>query len=591
MMLYFDPFVLPFTIGIIGLIIFLIIKFSRWIILFSSDEKRTIKRNILTTKSIKAIFEVINESLIHNKIFKVNPFLGYMHMCFGLGWFLLIVVGKIESLVYHASFFNPPYFAIFFRYFHPAHETFPYCDEFAFAMDLILLFILSGLTLALLKRLYSRVVGMKKITKHRPFDILTLTVLWSIFPLRFLAESFTSGAQGGGGFLTHNSGLFFAQYLPIETLSYPLWWAYSISLGTFFALLPFSRYMHIPTEIVYIFLKNWGLKSGNKFSSYTKFQVYSCSRCGICIDRCQLNTSLGYNDNQAIYFLKKVRHNKRHHNIVRNCLMCGRCEESCPVDIELNGIRLSKREDNSISTIDTYSYLNNFELKSAKVAYFAGCMGHLTPTIIKSMEHILNKAEINYSFIDKDGSACCGRPLMLAGNMNIADSLIEKNIDIFKSSGAELIVTSCPICYKTFKEDYKNLNIKVLHHTEYINNLIKDGILKVNRSDISTIFHSPCELGRGSNIVKAPHEILERVSTRVKSKYDGRESLCCGGSLANTFISPEERTKIAKDTLNIYSSSGAKSVVTACPLCKKSFSKCETNVEIKDIAEVVAEYC
>lgn len=184
--MYYDPFVLPFTIGLNILLIYLVIKYARWIRTFSPEDKRTIRRNFFSLKTLKAGKEVFLESLVHHKIFRTNPFLGYMHMCFGLGWFLLIVVGKIESLVYHTSIFNPPYFAIFFRYFHPAQETFPYSSTFAFLMDLILLMILSGLTLAFLKRMYSKALGLKKTTNHRPFDLLILTVLWLIFPLRFL---------------------------------------------------------------------------------------------------------------------------------------------------------------------------------------------------------------------------------------------------------------------------------------------------------------------------------------------------------------------------------------------------------------------
>ena len=115
--MYYDPFVLPFTIGLCALLIYLVIKYTRWIRTFSKEEKRTIWKNMFTWKTIKAIWEVFLESLVHHKIYRTNPFLGYMHMCFGLGWFLLIVIAKTESLVYHLSLFNPPYFAIFFRFF------------------------------------------------------------------------------------------------------------------------------------------------------------------------------------------------------------------------------------------------------------------------------------------------------------------------------------------------------------------------------------------------------------------------------------------------------------------------------------------
>lgn len=589
--MYYDNFVLPFSIGLNILLIFLAVKYIRWIRTFSKAEKRILLKGMFSLKTLRAVKEVFMESLVHHKIFRTNPFLGYMHMCFGLGWFLLIVVGKIESLVYHTSFFNPPYFAIFFRFFHPAQETFPYFKEFAFAMDLILLFILSGLTLAFLKRLYSRALGLKRTTNHRPFDLLILTVLWLIFPLRFLAESFTSGARGGGSFLTHSAGNFFDTFLPIENLAYPAWWAYSSALGLFFLLLPFSRYMHIPTEIVYIFLKNWGIKQGHKFNAFSQFQLYSCSRCGICIDKCQLGSSLGMNDTQPVYFLKKLRHNKEHAVQVENCLMCGRCEDACPVDLKLNALRLSQRQDNTRITKETYNYITPATKgKPAKIAYFAGCMGQLTPAVTRSMTHIFGKAGIPYTFMDENGGICCGRPQLLSGNRNAASVIREKNKAAIIDSGAELLVTSCPICYKTFKEDY-TLDIPVMHHTEYIDKLIREGALKTRDTGYKTVFHSPCELGRGSDVYAAPDRVLKTVSRKLATAYDGHKSLCCGGSLANTHITSADRTRLSRDAVAAYAAYTPDVIVTACPLCKKTFTKAETPVPVKDIAEIVAESC
>lgn len=588
--MYYDNFVLPFSIGLNILLIYLVFRYVGWISTFAKSDKRIILKGMFSLKTLKACKEVFLESLVHHKIFRTNPFLGYMHMCFGLGWFLLIVVGKIESMVYHTSFFNPPYFAIFFRYFHPAQETFPYSSVFAFIMDLILLMLLSGLFLAISKRIYSKALGLKKATSHRPFDLLILTVLWLIFPFRFLAESFTSGVRGGGSFLTNSAGNFFESFLPIESLAYPAWWAYSSALGLFFLLLPFSRYMHIPTEIIYIFLKNWGVKQGKTFNAISNFQLYSCSRCGICIDKCQLNTSLGMNDTQPVYFLKKLRHHKEHAIQIENCLMCGRCETACPVDLKLNAIRLSQRNDLTRITKDTYSYIPPIRIKSAKVAYFAGCMGHLTPSVIQSMRHIFNKANTDYTFIDENGGVCCGRPMMLSGNQNATTVIVEKNKEIIEISGADILVTSCPICYKTFKEDYQ-LEIPVMHHTEYISELISSGTLKTSQSNYKTVFHNPCELGRGSDVYAAPDNILKAVSHKLATQYDGKNSLCCGGSLANTYITNTQRTQISTDALEAYAAYHPDLLVTACPLCKKTFNKKSTTIPVKDIAEIVAENC
>lgn len=588
--MYYDPFVLPFTIGLNLLLIYLLFTYVRWIRTFSPQDRGIIRRNIISVKTLKAGKEVFLESLVHHKIYRTSPFLGYMHMCFGLGWFLLIVVGKIESLIYHTSIFNPPYFAIFFRFFHPAQETFPYSNTFAFLMDLILLMLLSGLLLAWIKRTYSRALGLKKTTSHRPFDLLILTVLWLIFPFRFLAESFTSGVRGGGSFLTHTAGDFFNHFLPIESLAYPAWWAYSIALGLFFILLPFSRYMHIPTEIVYIFLKNWGIKQGRPFTAISKFQLYSCSRCGICIDRCQLGSSLGMTDTQPVYFLKKLRHRKEHAMLVDNCLMCGRCESACPVDLNLNALRLSQRPDLTRILKTTYDYIPANSLHHAKVAYFAGCMGHLTPSVIKSMRYLFGKAGTDYTFIDEQEGICCGRPMLLSGNHNAALIILEKNKAIIEDSGATLLVTSCPICYKTFKEDY-DLNIKIMHHTEYISLLIREKVLIPRQSELKTVFHNPCELGRGSDVYAAPDEVLKTVSHKLATAYDGKNSLCCGGSLANMHITATQRTQISADAMKAYCTYQPDLLVTACPLCKKTFSKTGSSLPVKDIAEVVAENC
>lgn len=586
--MYYAHFVLPFSLGLIILLTYLAIKYFKWIRTFDKADQQKIRKGLFTTKTLRSVKEIFMESLLHRKIFKTNVKLGYMHMTFAMGWFLLIVVGKVESMIYHTSAFNPPYFAIFFRYFHPAKETFPYSELFAFLMDLILLFLLLGVVLAVSKRFYSSFFGMKKTTKQRPYDLIILTVLWLIFPMRFLAESFTSGMQGGGGFLTHNAGNFFAQHLPVEQLSYAAWWIYSSLLGLLFLMLPFSRYMHIPTEMVYIFLKNWGVKQSKRYNGFSEIQVNACSRCGICINVCQLNSSCDINDVQPVYFLRRLRDKKTYAQQAENCLMCGRCEEACPVGINLNAIRQSVRPDIGRVTKDTYAYIGTPNVKPAKIAYFAGCMSHLTPGITTSMLQIFDRANVSYSFIDKEKGICCGRPMSLSGNVNVAQVMMERNREAIESAQADLLVTSCPICYKTFKEDY-HLQIPVIHHSEYISQLISEGRLSVRQNELKTVFHNPCELGRGCEVTEAPEYVLKSVSRPVKTAYDGLKSLCCGGSLANTAIDSDQKTKISRDTVAQYAAYRPDVIVTACPLCKKTLGKTATDIPVRDIAELVAE--
>ncbi len=105
-----------------------------------------------------------------------------MHMSLAFGWFLLILFGTIEADVFGLKHLNAPYKAIFFKFFNPEHGRSGFEATYSFLMDLILVFILSGLFLAIVKRFSSKVVGMKRTTKLKTLDKIALTSLWLIFP-------------------------------------------------------------------------------------------------------------------------------------------------------------------------------------------------------------------------------------------------------------------------------------------------------------------------------------------------------------------------------------------------------------------------
>ena len=95
MMTYYDHFVIPFLVGTVFMFAVILWKWGRWLWLLPSDDKRAIGRGIFTVATLRAFWEVVCESLLHRKIFRVNPLLGYMHMSLAFGWFLLIVVGWV----------------------------------------------------------------------------------------------------------------------------------------------------------------------------------------------------------------------------------------------------------------------------------------------------------------------------------------------------------------------------------------------------------------------------------------------------------------------------------------------------------------
>lgn len=149
-----------------------------------------------------------------------------------------------------------------------------------------------------------------------------------------------------------------------------MWWAYSICLGLFFivfALLALYAYLH---RNPLIFLRRYKLHSTEKEGSFDRFQTDACSRCGICIDPCQLQSELGIDDVQSVYFLRDRRYNHLRQSVANNCLMCGRCEQRCPVGIELNTLRLNSR-DTMRNTPDEkrYEYFQGWTVRPARAAW------------------------------------------------------------------------------------------------------------------------------------------------------------------------------------------------------------------------------
>lgn len=593
-MTFFAPFTIPFIVGALILFAVVAAKWLLWFIRLPRVDRRLIRHNFFTRNTLLGVWEVFRESLLHVRIFRVNPMLGFMHMSLAFGWFLLIAVGWIETTAYLGWTLVPLQGHVFFKYFMPLNEIDGDILLFEHLMDALLLMVLMGVALAWFKRLRSKALGMRRTTRHVLFDRIALSALWFIFPARLVAESLTAAVHGGGGFLTGSIGGWLANIVPYDTLQLlyePSWWFYSSMLGIFFVAMPFSRYMHIFTEIPLIFLRRWQLHPTYERKSYDNFEVEACSRCGICIDPCQLQADLGMHDTQSVYFLRDRRYNMLSLKVANNCLMCGRCEAKCPVGINLNTLRLNSRaKRRNIPHEGRYKYLRGVDCSSGggKVGYFAGCMTILTPAVQRSMEQIFAAVGEDVWYADREGGVCCGRPLMLSGETDAARKMVAYNTDLFRRHEITTLVTSCPICLKSFKENYRLDGIEVLHHTEYIDRLISDKRLTLADDGRSFTYHDPCELGRGCGIYDAPRRVLSAVGELREPHHSRRDALCCGASLANTVINDAQQQRIASRMTQELEATGCDAIVTACPLCHKSIARV-TNHKTEDIAEVVAK--
>ena len=183
---------------------------------------------------------------------------------------------------------------------------------------------------------------------------------------------------------------------------------------------------------------------------------------------------------------------------------------------------------------------------------------------------------------------------MLAGRTEAAAKVIEANKKMIEESGCKTLVLSCPICYKIFKEEYGLQGVKVVHYTQFINELIASGKLKVEKTDEKLVYHDPCELGRGCGVYIEPRAALDQVGTLVKAGKEYDESICCGGSLGSLTLDTRDRAKISESSVTNLLANNPDTIVTACPLCLKTFSEAVANskvlqneIAVKDFAEVI----
>lgn len=651
----YSNFVIPFVVGISFMLIWLTVGLIRLLAKIPADDRRRFWKSLITPKiALKNIKDLFCDCLFHTKIWKRKPLLGYMHSSIAFGWFMLIVLGHIEVALFvpkHLAWTDGGlFYPIFYRFFvwiNPGHVTLRGWFFF-FLMDFFLLYVLTGVGMAIFKRFRSIVLGMRHTTKPSLADRVALYSLWMIFPLRLLAESFTADLSGGS-FLTVPVNHLWHWIFGDKLFFMPVWWAYSICLGLFFAAMPFSRYMHILTEVLWILLRNAGIQPRHPRKGVAEAEIYACSSCGLCLDACPMNVQKKNLKYSSVYFIRFLRrHNEKKINAIADkCLMCDKCHALCPVGVDAPALRRAQRATVNNSLPYDYSYLMEGSLGSNsssvstcvaanacsitagsvastrtanahasltdpspsltepvevttniqktsedwKVMYFAGCMTHLTPRIIKSVEKVFKSAGVNYIFADRDGGICCGRPLMLAGKTDAAYETISANRKMILGSGCRTLVLSCPICYKIFKDEYALDGIEVLHYTQFIKRLADDGKLNLTTDDERIVYHDPCELGRGCGVYKEPREVLAQAGTLVKATKEGDESICCGGSLGSLTLDTHDRAKITESSVANLLANNPQTIVTACPLCLKTFSESvPETVKVQDFAETVSRH-
>jgi heterodisulfide reductase subunit D len=238
------------------------------------------------------------------------------------------------------------------------------------------------------------------------------------------------------------------------------------------------------------------------------------------------------------------------------------------------------------------------------VLFWVGCAGSFdqrAQKITKAFVTILDKLRIKYAILGKE-EMCTGDPARRAGNEFMFQMMAYQNIQILNGYGVKKIVTACPHCFNTLKNEYPELGgtYEVIHHAVFLQQLIDEGKIKMADGNSfkgkKITYHDSCYLGRANNIYEAPRKVLEALDTAlVEMKRCKSNGLCCGAGGAQMFKEEEkgdirinlERTQEALET-------GANIIAAACPFCNTMLtdgvknSNKEDEVKVLDIAEIVA---
>lgn len=587
----FHPFVIPFLVGMAFVLLYCFGAMIRVIFELSWQDRKKFFLSLINPKIIYKNFkDIFLNCLIHVPLWKRNKLFGYMHSSIAFGWFMLIVLGHIEVLLFVPGRINLFYYPIFFNYFVAENDWTLHGSLLFFLMDFFLLLVMSGIALAIARRVKNYMFGVKRMARPTFLNVIGLYSLWAIFPLRWLAESFTAHISGGS-FLTVPANWLFRQFLGNELYMLPTWWAYSIALCIFMCVLPFTRYMHIPTEMLLIPMRNAGLKVRSSRKGFARVEVFSCPNCGVCIDACPMTVDREHVKDCTVYLTRQLRRNndRRIKEISDKCLLCGKCEELCQVGVEGPKLRILERarRQYAVPFINpTSGQMTNDHRPTTEVVYFAGCMTHLTPTIPRAVNDILTKAGVSFTWLDQDGGLCCGRPMFTAGRINEAKNIVADLEQRILATGARVLLVSCPICYKMFCENYNLRNMKIMHYADYFNELVQQGRIRLEKSDLCYVYHDPCELGRGCGMYDQPRKLIGQSACISEAEHTREESICCGGSLGSLSLTFAQRENMTKAALQNLYTSRADAIVTACPLCQATFSR-YSDRPVRDLAEIV----
>ncbi len=399
--------------------------------------------------------------------------------------------------------------------------------------------------------------------------------------------------------------------------------------------------------------ETFGLGRVSEFNWHNVLNLYACTECGRCEELCPASsTGKPLSPKKIIHDFKVdlldqsdlLLNDKKDEipaimregsqvtsDILWACTTCRSCEDICPVNNEHLDFIFEMRKNQVLMEAsfppemqETFNNMENqsnpwgfssdsradwckdmgvplmAEKSQAKVLWFVGCAGAFDDRgkkISQATARVLQKAGVDFAILGTEES-CNGDMARRAGNEYLAQMMIQQNVEIFSQYKFDTILTGCPHCYNTIKNEYPDFGAEyeVVHTADYFNTLIKEGRLNINAKDFGALtFHDSCYLGRWNNIYEAPREILKKANTGSLIEMDRNKStgFCCGAGGARMFMEETIGERINNERAKQVVTSGAAIVASACPFCATMLNdgimETDQQIPIKDIAEILDE--
>ncbi|NPB03803.1 MAG: 4Fe-4S dicluster domain-containing protein [Thermotogae bacterium] len=335
-----------------------------------------------------------------------------------------------------------------------------------------------------------------------------------------------------------------------------------------------------------------GFASGESLRPLTDFAIsnealWSCTTCGACVEICPVG-------NEQLYSILEIRRGK--------VLMLG---EDGGLGQAYRGMENQGNPWNMPSA-DREKWLEGLDVLRARdgeefdVLYWGGCAAAYDERYSKTARtviQLLQKAGYRVAVLGNEES-CTGDSARRGGNELLFEMLATQNVETLNRYKPKYVVTSCPHCYHTIKNEYPDFgldtNIQVLHHSEFLARILQEGKLKVKSSGKSVVFHDPCYLGRHNKKYDDPRIALEFVAQVKEAERTRQNSFCCGAGGGRMWLEEKIGKAINMERTEQLLKTGAEEIAVACPFCMtmitdgaKSFGR-STDM-VKDIAEVIAE--